>query len=336
MYSVPEKNVVIGVIYRIPNNNLSYFNEKISHFLDQMQRENNIVYLLGDYNVNLINSDTHDLTAEFTDIMYSNEFLPLISRPTRITPDSATLIDNIFTNSHDDVNNSLNGLLVTDISDHFPIFHVNWSLSVEEIDSSFVTRVFNERNKQAYLEAISETDWSEICNVHDTQKSFDLFHTKLITFYNKYFPKIRIKKKYSNRKPWLSEALRSSIRNKNELYHKYKKIPSVKNEVIYKKYRNRLNHLLKIAEKKYYRELIISHKDMRKSWVIIKNIINKHKKPMSQTKFRLNDGSVTDNKRIISGKFNDFFINIGPSLARSILIWPIWVIGCLNQYTYNK
>ena len=187
-----RKNVVIGVIYRIPNNNLSYFNEKISHFLDQMQRENNIVYLLGDYNVNLINSDTHDLTAEFTDIMYSNEFLPLISRPTRITPDSTTLIDNIFTNNHDDVNNSLNGLLVTDISDHFPIFHVNRSLSVEEIDSSFVTRVFNERNKQAYLEAISETDWSEICNVHDTQKSFDLFHTKLITFYNKYFPKIRI------------------------------------------------------------------------------------------------------------------------------------------------
>ena len=39
---------------------------------------------------------------------------------------------------------------------------------------------------------------------------------------------------------------------------------------------------------------------------------------MSQTKFIMNDGSVTDNKRIISGKFNDFFINIGPSLAKSI------------------
>ena len=318
MYLVP-KNVIIGVIYRKPNSNLRYFNEKISHFLDQMQQENNLVYLLGDYNINLINSDTHDLTAEFTDILYSNEFLPLISRPTRITPDSATLIDNIFTNNHDDMNNSLNGLLVTDISDHFPIFHVNRSLSVEEIDSSFVTRVFNERNKQAYLDAISETDWSEICNVHDTQKSFDLFHSKLITFYNKYFPEVRINKKYSNRKPWLSEALRSSIRNKNKLYHKYKKIPSLKNEVTYKRYRNRLNHLLKIAEKKYYRELIVSHKDnMRKSWAIMKNIINKHKKPMNQTKFKMNDGSVTDDKRVISGVFNDFFINIGPSLAKSI------------------
>ena len=119
------------------------------------------------------------------------------------------------------MNNSLNGLLVIDISDHFLIFHVNRSLSVEGIDSYFVTRVFNERNKQTYLEAISETDWSEIYNVHDTQKSFDLFYTKLTTFYNEYFPKVMIKKKYSNRKPWLSEALRSSIRNKNKLYHKY-------------------------------------------------------------------------------------------------------------------
>ena len=39
---------------------------------------------------------------------------------------------------------------------------------------------------------------------------------------------------------------------------------------------------------------------------------------MGQTKFKMNDGSVTDDKRVISGKFNDFFINNGPSLAKSI------------------
>ena len=59
---------------------------------------------------------------------------------------------------------------------------------MEEIDSSFgAARVFNERNKQAYLDTISETDWSEICNVHDTQKSFDFstqnwLHFTLNTF----------------------------------------------------------------------------------------------------------------------------------------------------------
>ena len=72
-----------------------------------------LVYLMGDYNINLPNSSTHEHTGEFVDILYSNEFLPLISRPTRITSNSATLIDNIMTNCLDNLNSSINGILVT-------------------------------------------------------------------------------------------------------------------------------------------------------------------------------------------------------------------------------
>ena len=109
--------------------------------LEQIRQESKIVYLMGDYNINLLNSDTHIPSGEFMDILYSNEFLPLISRPTRISTNSATLIDNIFTNNHDGLNCSINGILVSDISDHFPIFHVNQTFSVDEIESCFVTRI---------------------------------------------------------------------------------------------------------------------------------------------------------------------------------------------------
>ena len=253
------------------------------------------------------------------DILYSNEFLPLISRPTRISTNSATLIDNIFTNNHDGLNCSINGILVTDISDHFPIFHVNQTFPVDGIESCFVTRIYNNRNKQAFSQAISEIHWLETCSASDTQKSFDLFHNKLIFLHNKFFPKTMIKRKYCNRKPWLSEALRTSIRHTNKLYHRYRKIPSVKNETVYKKYRNKLNNILKVAEKKHYHDLIKSHKgDMKKSWAIIKNIVNKHKKPRCQSKFKMSDGSVTENKQIISENFNDFFVNVGPTLAKCI------------------
>ena len=37
-----------------------------------------------------------------------------------------------------------------------------------------------------------------------------------------------------------------------------------------------------------------------------------------QTKFRIGNDHVTTDKNIISNKFNDFFINIGPTLARAI------------------
>ena len=140
-------------------------------------------------------------------------------------------------------------------------------------------------------------DWTEICKILDTQSSFKLFHSMLISLHDKCFPKIRIRKKYSNRKHWLSDAIRNSIRNKNKLYHKYKKIPSVRNEITYKTFRNKLNHVLQFAEKKYYKDLIISHWDnARKPWSIIKKIKNKHRKPSIQSKFQLNDGTVIDDK----------------------------------------
>jgi hypothetical protein len=46
--------------------------------------------------------------------------IPLISRPTRVTAHSATLIDNIFTNCFSHYN--LSGNILNDLSDHFPIF----------------------------------------------------------------------------------------------------------------------------------------------------------------------------------------------------------------------
>ena len=71
-------------------------------------------------------------------------------------------------------------------------------------------------------------------------------------------------------------------------------------------------------------DLTISHRDnARKSWSIIKNIINKHRKPSIQSKFQLNDGTVSDDKKMITESFNNFFINIGPTLAKSIL--------CINK-----
>ena len=227
-----EKDMIIGVIYRIPDTDIKEFNVQLSNILDKMCAQNKLVYLMGDYNKNLLNSSTHRHTGEFVDILYSDEFLPLISRPTRITSNSATLIDNIMINCVDNLNSSINGILVTDISDHFPVFHVN--CSVEEINTCSVRRVFSKRNKQAFAEAISETNWCEIYNASDTQESFDLFHSKLIALHNKCFPKQVIKKKYSNRKPWLSDALQDAMRHKNKLYHKY----CIRNEVNYKTYRN--------------------------------------------------------------------------------------------------
>ena len=55
-----------------------------------------ICYVMGDFNMNLMNYQSHNLTGEFLDTMYSNTFFPL-TRPTRITSHSATLFDLLIT-----------------------------------------------------------------------------------------------------------------------------------------------------------------------------------------------------------------------------------------------
>ena len=81
--------------------------------------------MVGDYSINLLNVDSHSLAADFNDTMYSSGLVPLITRPTRVTENSATLIDNIFTNKGVRYDESIYGILVTDISDHYPIFCVD-------------------------------------------------------------------------------------------------------------------------------------------------------------------------------------------------------------------
>ena len=77
---------------------------------------------MGNWNFNLINHvhHCHKATSDFLDLLYSRMFFPLITRPTRITANKASLIDYIFTN--DQLRPSISGLFLNDISDLLPIF----------------------------------------------------------------------------------------------------------------------------------------------------------------------------------------------------------------------
>ena len=50
-----------------------------------------------------------------------NSIFPVIHHPTRVTVNSATLIDNVFTNNIESI---CSGIIFADISDHFPIYCV--------------------------------------------------------------------------------------------------------------------------------------------------------------------------------------------------------------------
>ena len=135
------KNIVTGVIYRPPNQNVDEFLTMTNELLSKISKENKVCYLMGDFNLNLMNHQSHSVTGEFLDALYSNMFFPLITRP---TCHSATLIDNIFVNQFFD--RSRSGLFFTDISDHLPIFSIHFNTSISASNETVFVRDVNQFN----------------------------------------------------------------------------------------------------------------------------------------------------------------------------------------------
>ena len=187
------KSIVVGVIYRPPGTDVSHCNILLNEILSKIQKEGTICYLLGDYDINLLNYEVHSPTAEFIDLMHSHSFMPLVNRPTRISGQSVTLIDNIFNNNYQNVCETMQAILVTDISDHFSVIHINWNATDDNHEWYVVKRLNNQRNRVAFSQAIQAIDWSNMYNMPDTQSAFSCFHETICKLYDKHFLRRRIK-----------------------------------------------------------------------------------------------------------------------------------------------
>ena len=76
---------------------LKSFNVQLNGMLGKLQHENKHVYITGDFNVNILPNIKSSLDSQdFLNIFSSSFFSPLITKPTRVTDHSATLIDNII------------------------------------------------------------------------------------------------------------------------------------------------------------------------------------------------------------------------------------------------
>ena len=143
-----KKNMIICVVYRPPNQNIDEFIRHVEPILEEIQSKNKLAYILGDYNINILKYKEHSSTGNFLDLMYSNNFIPTITRPTRSI--SSTLIENIYTNNIDDLMSTTHGILICNINDHFPIFKIIPAIEDREIDLYSYRRIMNLKNKQIF------------------------------------------------------------------------------------------------------------------------------------------------------------------------------------------
>ena len=69
----PKKsNIIVGTIYSHPKMDVTEFNNILNNLLKNINQEQKTVFLLGDFNIDLMHYNEHKPTNEFLDPFASN------------------------------------------------------------------------------------------------------------------------------------------------------------------------------------------------------------------------------------------------------------------------
>ena len=104
--------------------------------------------------------------------------MPLITKPTRITKSTATLIDNIYTNNTHKTGHQ-SGILLNDISDHLPIFtiteHEMKNCPVIPNSGSYTIRKIGIKSLELFANKIKGCDWQSTLSKNNPAESYESF-----------------------------------------------------------------------------------------------------------------------------------------------------------------
>ena len=149
-------SLIIGAVYRHPNSNVNEFTKSLDVSLSKINQQHAKCVVLGDFNIDIMdNSPRPHVKNNYINMLNSNTFQVLIDKPTRITPDSQTLIDHVISNyTRPD---SIAGILNYEITDHLPIFLALTSSPASKEPSNALYRSFKNFNENAYTNDLHST-----------------------------------------------------------------------------------------------------------------------------------------------------------------------------------
>ncbi len=102
------------------------------------------------------------------------------------------------------------------------------------------------------------------------------------------------------------------------MYKEYLQHPDDRRGIKFRKYRNKLNNLIRKSKRDYYyNKFKNTQNNIKETWKTINSIIGRKNKTKQQKSFKADNEEVTD-PNVISNAFNNFFVNIGPKLASEI------------------
>ena len=286
-----------------------------------IKHENKNVVIMGDFNIDLLKFEMHNKTNFYIDNIFSNAYIPLITKPTRLTPHSATLIDHIYTN---DISRSYkSGIIITDIADHFGIFTIIQNIIDKPKPKTITIRSYKESNLHSFRNLLQKRTllFNTVTAHEHPDIAYEQFMNIYADAYEEAFPlkTIKVRKKLIKQEPWVTKGLIISSINKDKLFRKKLNKPNDININNFTKYNKIFNKIKRAAKKMYYTNIFATYKtDSKQTWSILRQIINKSKKSNSLPSTFVIDNNKISNPQVIAEEFNNFFSKIGQSVSDNV------------------
>ena len=332
-----QQTKILANIYRSPSRKAESFNLLLDSILYKLNRHSKKhIVIAGDFNMDLLKYESTTDYQDLINIMANHGLVQIISRPTRITDTSATLLDHVYTNN---LENTLSSNIITiDLSDHLATLttltldknsystRINYqianSLRVPEISN---TRVFKEANNEKFKELINNESWESV-NITDEnpddQTHFDEFLLVYTSHYNNAYPlksnRVRRKNERLNSKPWILPWLEDAISRKDDLFHKSVKFPTTENIDTYKKMSKFCEKHVDIAKERHTKKYFEKYKDdSKKQWQMINKLLGRKIYRNEQLRVKDKKGNILSKNIDVAERFNDYFSNIAANLKAS-------------------
>ena len=208
-----NKLIILGHLYRHPDSSCSWF-DSFSDMLDGVFLENKPIFLLGDFNIDLL------VNQRRWENIFNSYFLnQLITLPTRVTQYSSTLIDHIYTNDEHCVKEIC--VPISGISDHYPVLcTINFDLkkNTKKDNHKYIYyRSFKNFNADDFLFDVANAPFHNVYQSHDTDSALDLWIKIFIDLIDKHAPLIPKRVKYQIKPPWLTNDILMEMRIRDEL-----------------------------------------------------------------------------------------------------------------------
>ena len=177
------------------------FKKFLNCIFHKTKKSNWEFHIDGDFNLNVLDRDNCKKVQNFVNLLYQNNMIPIINKPTRVTKKTATAIDHIITNCFVDTNFKT-AIFKSDICDHFPIC-VFLSPMIDE-NKNEVTYIYivgiyvrniNSGTVEKFNQKLYEIDWNEVKSCEHPSESCEIFLTKFLSIYDDFFPKKKIEVK---------------------------------------------------------------------------------------------------------------------------------------------